>query len=283
MKGRPLNKTDLLEHEKRYETVVRKRMAELEEDRLRKVANADYDPDKFKTAINQRVYLEDEMKKKEMLNRLNQKRLLAEKKMSYGEFVNKIHKPVISIKKKMEMEALKDKIKHPIKETVKIPSSASYHDLYNLNGKNPWNTVSQSLGQTRSSSKSHQKFTTPTNKFSSNQKLVSELRKKKKFYHKSVKHESTENITLKEHGDDSEEGSEHADPHRTEVHHTNSSTLNEKTETDGLPRKLIIKKKTAYKPPMSMQGVRHRPSPKRLKVPKRINQHKDCKWSFDFF
>lgn len=78
---------------------MRQRMAELEEERMRKVANVDYDPTKFKNKINQKVNQEDALKKKELLDRLHQKQLLQEKKMSYGEFVNKVHKPVISAKK----------------------------------------------------------------------------------------------------------------------------------------------------------------------------------------
>lgn len=129
MKGKPLNKTEIIEHEKRYETVVRKRMgkynniiitfliAELEEERMRKVANVDYDPTKFNNKINQKVLEEDQKKRKELLNRINHKRLLAEKKMSYGEFVSQVHKPVVSVKKKQEMESLIEKVHHPIKET----------------------------------------------------------------------------------------------------------------------------------------------------------------------
>lgn len=143
LKGKPFHKIEILEHEKRYESVMRQRMAELKETRMRKVANVDYDPRKYQNKMNQKVFREDEIKRKEQLQRLNQKRLLAEKKMSYGAFVNQVHKPIISAKKVQEMENNMDKLKHPIKESRKIPSSASYHDLYNLKGDNPWNSKSQ--------------------------------------------------------------------------------------------------------------------------------------------
>lgn len=61
--------------------------------------------------------------------------------MSYGEFVSQVHRPITSLKKKVEMENLISKLKHPIKESKKIPSSASYHNLYNQNGQNPWSSM----------------------------------------------------------------------------------------------------------------------------------------------
>jgi len=79
LKGKPYHKTELLEHEKHYELVVRQRMAELEEERVRKVAHVDYDPSKYRNKTNQKVFREDEIKRKQQLERLNQKRLLAEK------------------------------------------------------------------------------------------------------------------------------------------------------------------------------------------------------------
>ena len=48
---------------------------------------------------------------------------------------------MISIKKRIEMEGLIAKTKHPVKESKKIPSSASYDHLYNQNGENPWNSL----------------------------------------------------------------------------------------------------------------------------------------------
>lgn len=87
MKGKPLNHTDIIEHEQRYESIVRQRMAELEEERVRRQANKDYDPTKFKTRINQKVHQEDEIKRRLEQEKQHQKKLLAERMMSYGEFV----------------------------------------------------------------------------------------------------------------------------------------------------------------------------------------------------
>jgi hypothetical protein len=87
MKGKPLNHTDILQHEQKYESIVRQRMAELEEERMRKQANKDYDPTKFKTRINHKVHEEDELKRRHDLEKQNQRKLLSEKMMSYGEFV----------------------------------------------------------------------------------------------------------------------------------------------------------------------------------------------------
>ena len=75
--------------------------------------------------------------------------ILAEKKMSYGEFVTKVHKPAICPKKKNEMDDLISRLKHPVKESKKIPSSYSYHNLYNINGEHPWNSISQYTAESR--------------------------------------------------------------------------------------------------------------------------------------
>jgi hypothetical protein len=85
---------------------------------------------------------------------------------------NKIHKPIVSEKKKIEMESLKERTKHPVKEGVKIPSSASYNDLYNKNGDHPWNLISQNLGHSTISAFSQNRFTTPKNKLSQHSKLA---------------------------------------------------------------------------------------------------------------
>lgn len=73
MKGRPLDETELKKHEEKYESVVRQRMAELEEERMRKVVNVDFDPNKYKTKIHQQVSHEDAQKRREELDRLKKK------------------------------------------------------------------------------------------------------------------------------------------------------------------------------------------------------------------
>jgi len=47
------------------------------------------------------------------------------------------------------MENLIQKLKHPIKESKKIPSSLSYHHLYNTNGEHPWHSISQIAGSNK--------------------------------------------------------------------------------------------------------------------------------------
>ena len=141
MRGKPLDESELKEHKKRYDSIVRQRMAELEEERMRKVANADYDPNKYKTRLHQQINTEDAVKRREYMEKLKHKKLLAQKKMSYGDFVSQVHKPAMSMKKKVEMENLIDKLKHPIKETHKVPNSASYDNLYNRDGQHPWSSI----------------------------------------------------------------------------------------------------------------------------------------------
>lgn len=41
------------------------------------------------------------------------------------------------------MDDLILRLKHPVKESKKVPSSYSYHNLYNTNGEHPWNSISQ--------------------------------------------------------------------------------------------------------------------------------------------
>lgn len=98
MRGKQVNEEELKEHEKAYESVLRKRMAELEEERMRKVANGDYDPSKYKTKFNQKVYEEEMIKRRELELKAREKEEAFRKRFSYGEFVNKVHKPVVSIK-----------------------------------------------------------------------------------------------------------------------------------------------------------------------------------------
>ena len=233
MKGKPIHKDDLKEHERHYESIVRRRMAELEEERMRKYSNLDYDPSKYKTKTNEKVFLEDEVKKKEQLQRLNEKRMLSEKKMSYGEFVNKVHRPVISIKKKQEMDHLIEKSKHPIKESKKVPSSASYHDLYNTNGENPWNSKTHLLGQSRISSLSATKLTTPINRFKNHSRIGS-----REMSNNKIRHKSTGKISLQ----DEVENSHNIDHNISEVPKTHHSTMDDSKGAEKPPRKLIISK-----------------------------------------
>ena len=62
IKSKPLSEIELKHHEHKYEILVRQRMAELEEERMRKLSNIDFDPQKFATKTNQRVWEEDEYK-----------------------------------------------------------------------------------------------------------------------------------------------------------------------------------------------------------------------------
>lgn len=257
MKGAPLNKTDILQHEQWYETKVRKRMAELEEERMRKVANVDYDPSKFQNRISQKVHQEDEEKRKQYFEKEHQKKLLAEKLKTYGEFVNKVHKPVISEKKKAEMDSIIEKLKHPVKETKKIPSSASYHDLYNTNGKNPW----------ASTSVLH-KSTTPTNKLHKHSFLAGGNSRSQSRIKEMSSKKNRSKLTLNTHEnrDNGSNDSTNLELPNTEIGQTQLSALNDRTNQSGPPKKLIISKKKPHHP---VSSKKYKPSPKRLKLPKR--------------
>ena len=52
---------------------MRQRMAELEEERMRKVSNNGYDPSKYKTKTNQKVYEEDVIKRRELIMKIKEK------------------------------------------------------------------------------------------------------------------------------------------------------------------------------------------------------------------
>jgi hypothetical protein len=223
-------------------------VAELEEERMRKVANVDFDPSRYLTKTNQKVYEEDQKKKKELLNRINHKRLLAEKKTSYGQFVSKVHRPVVSVKKRHEMELMKDRAHHPIKETKKVPSSAGYHDLYNTKGENPWSSNLQLLNNTRLTTLSSNKIE-PLNKLRHHSQLASKSSNTSSF---NIKHKSNGRKTAH---------------NREEMSGTDGgSTINVNLERP--PRKLLISKKKPHKPSPRTNYNKYRPSPKRLKVHK---------------
>jgi hypothetical protein len=212
---------------------------------MRKVANVDFDPSRYLTKTNQKVYEEDQKKKKELLNRINHKRLLAEKKTNYGQFVSKVHRPVVSVKKRQEMELMKERAHHPIKETKKVPSSAGYHDLYNTKGDNPWNSKSQLLNNTRLTTLSSNKIE-PLNKLRHHSHLASKSSNTSSF---NIKHKSNGRRTAL---------------NGEEMSGTDGgSTINVNLERP--PRKLLISKKKPHKP---SPRTKYRPSPKRLKVHK---------------
>ncbi|CAI2382996.1 unnamed protein product [Moneuplotes crassus] len=143
LRGNRLQKSEISLNMSRYRSIIRQRAAELEEERMRKAANVDFNPEKYHTKTLQKVLEQDEKIKQENIAKIHKRRLLAEKKMSYGMFVNQAHKPLISKKKRLEMTFIKQKIRHPVKHSRKVSSSAGYNELYNTTGKNPWSSTSQ--------------------------------------------------------------------------------------------------------------------------------------------
>jgi len=251
MKGKPLDHNEIVEHEQKYESAVKQRMAELEQKRRNQYADIEYDPSKYKTRINQRLLIEDMNRKQENEEKELLRKQLAEKKIVYGEFVNKMHKPVISLKKKVQMESLVEKSKHPIKESKKIPSSASYHDLYNVDGKHPWNVSPQNMTNSRISGISKQRFSTPKSRLVQHSKFsVRKHNQKKSKINKSLKHNSHSKLSIARDEINSD------DQNNTDVLKTHSSTIN---VVKGPARKLIISKNGAPRPPRSMQGARYKP------------------------
>ncbi|CAI2381507.1 unnamed protein product [Moneuplotes crassus] len=275
LKGKRHQKKEIFINIKKYESVVRQRMAELEEERMRKAANIDYHPEKYKTKTNQKVFEEDQRKKKELLDRMNKKRLLAEKKMTYGQFVQQVHKPIVSEKKKEEMEHLKEKAKHPVKEGKKIPSSAGYHDLYNLHGENPWNSTSHLVGQSRISSLSAINHRTPLNNLRNHSRLVSRGAKNST---RKLKHKSTGKFTLNENENFGDEiSNEHPENNFSEVPKTIYSTTEAAKYSEKKPKKLIIMKKSKR----VHKGLRaKRLSPRKLKNHKRekLDEERTNRW-----
>ena len=79
LKGKPINGTELKAHEEKYEAVVRQRMAELEEERMRKVVNSDFDPLKYKTKLHEQIHAKDEMKRHEYIELMKNRKVLAQK------------------------------------------------------------------------------------------------------------------------------------------------------------------------------------------------------------
>ena len=191
--------------------------------------------------------------------------------MTYGVFVNQVHKPVISEKKVQEMESLKEKVKHPVKERKKIPSSASYHDLYNLKGENPWNSKSQFLGSSRISAFSVNKRNTPVNKLRKHSQLAA---KNLKGNRNNFRHKSTGKFTINENNENSRDEitSTNIENNLSEMPKTLYFNVDMQHKHEKPPRKLIITKKKPHIPKMNSKSHIIKHSPRRLKLHKKNKQ-----------
>ncbi|CDW82839.1 UNKNOWN [Stylonychia lemnae] len=149
----PIDRSDILEHSRKMEEIVREKVEERKRDRMQRYQNASYDYSKYQSKFldkvleqDQQVMIEKEKKDQERLKVLEQREV-------YDKYVKEMHWPKVSEKKKSELEILKLSLKTPVLKKKSPRSSVLGHNSYKDNDED--NSTYGILGHHRASSDNH--------------------------------------------------------------------------------------------------------------------------------
>ena len=108
--AKPIDKEGILEHEKKYEELLKQEEAKRHE---KYKYESDYDPNRYKSKFMDKIIKDEEQNKAQKDHKVEELSKLIKKKENYSKLVLETHKPTISKRKKMEMELIKQNLDNP--------------------------------------------------------------------------------------------------------------------------------------------------------------------------
>ena len=135
---KPIDKIEIMEHQRRYEEAVRSKTdaKKLERDK----ATADWavkgDPAKHKSKFLEDIVERELHDKEERDKEDDEKRRRMEKMGNYAKFVKEMHWPKVSEEKKIKLEILKENLKHPVRQP-RAPASSHTRKVEQVSARAP--------------------------------------------------------------------------------------------------------------------------------------------------
>ena len=115
---RPINKEEILEHQRRVEEYLGKKDDEKKKELLRKRMEEDmylHNQNRFKTAISEQIYKYDQKLREQEKAQKVERKALQEKMQTYAQIVKETCLPTVSEQKKLEREMNIQRLRHPVK------------------------------------------------------------------------------------------------------------------------------------------------------------------------